>query len=118
MPSADPQLAYFAGYVMWTYFNLPFVAALPGVDTEQLEDWQERGETWHRLRFMSPGNIATHSRVQTLYVDETGILKRHNYDVDIAAGTAAAHYVSDYVEVRQHVSPTPPKRLSFAIAVY
>ena len=105
-PWTEPQLAYFAGYAMWTYFNLPFAAALPSVDTEELGDWQEDDESWHRLRLIFPDSIATHSRVQTLYVDETGLLKRHDYNVDIAAGTPAAHYVSDYSEVQGIRFPT------------
>ena len=31
------QLAYFAGYAMWTYLNTPFLFALPGVETEEIE---------------------------------------------------------------------------------
>ena len=99
-PWSELQLAYFAGYAMWTYLNLPFALALPGVGTEQLDDWQENGETWQRLRIIFPDSIATHSRIQTIYVDEAGLLKRHDYDVDIAAGTPAAHYIGDYTEVQ------------------
>lgn len=99
-PWTEPQLAYFAGYAMWTYLNLPFVLARPGVETEQLTDWQEKGETWHRLRINFPDDVTTHNSVQTLYVDPAGMLKRHDYDVDIAGHTPAAHYMSDYTEVQ------------------
>jgi len=102
----ESQLAYFAGYAMWTYLNLPFLMAYPGVRTEQLEDWRENGETWYHLRITFPDDITTHSRIQTLYVSAAGLLKRHDYDVDIAAGTQAAHYVSDYTEVQGIKFPT------------
>lgn len=99
-PWTEPQLAYFAGYAMWTYLNLPFLLAYRGVRSEQVADWQENGETWHRLRITFPDNVVTHSSVQTLYVDAGGLLKRHDYDVDIAAGAPAAHYIGDYSEVQ------------------
>ena len=30
-PWTEPQLAYFAGYAMWTYLNLPFLALHQGI---------------------------------------------------------------------------------------
>ena len=92
------QLAYFAGYAMWTYMNTPFLFALPGVETQEIETWKEKGETWRRLRVTFPESIATHSREQTFYFDQKGLLKRHDYSVDVAGGTPAAHYVSELKE--------------------
>src|SRR6266481_6385939 len=86
------QLAYFCGYAMWTYLNTPFLFALPGVDTEEIAPWQENGEDWRRLRATFPPDIATHSAVQTFYFDDTGLLKRHDYEVEIAGRNPAAHY--------------------------
>lgn len=105
-PWTEPQLAYFAGIAMWTYLNMPFLLAAPGVSSEQLEDWQEDGETWQRLRVTFPSDIATHSTVQTLYVDADGLLKRHDYDVEIAGNTPGAHYIEEYVEVQGLKFPT------------
>jgi hypothetical protein len=68
------QLAYFAGYAMWTYMNTPFLFALPGVETEELESWQENGEAWRRLKVTFPERIATHSTEQTFYFDRQGLL--------------------------------------------
>ncbi len=92
------QLAYFAGYAMWTYLNTPFFLALPGVETEEIGSWQENGETWRRLEVTFPAGIATHSAKQTFYFDQRGLLKRHDYNVDISGGTPAAHYVSELEE--------------------
>jgi hypothetical protein len=100
------QLAYFAGYAMWTYMNTPFLFALPDVKTEELESWQEHGEAWRRLNVTFPERIATHSAQQTFYFDRQGLLKRHDYDVDIAGGTPAAHYVSAPTDVSGIVVPT------------
>jgi hypothetical protein len=100
------QLAYFAGYAMWTYMNGPFLFALPDVKTEELESWQENGEAWRRLKVTFPERIATHSAEQTFYFDRQGLLKRHDYDVNIAGGTPAAHYVSAPTDVSGIVVPT------------
>ena len=102
----DLQLAYFAGTAMWTYLNTPFLLARPGVESEEIEPWKEAGETWRRLRVRFPADIATHSTEQTLYFDQQGLLKRHDYDVEIAAGSTAAHYVSELKEFSGIVFPT------------
>jgi len=100
------QLAYFAGYAMWTYLNTPFLFALPGVKTAEVEAWPENGEVWRRLKVTFPTSIATHSAEQTFYFDQQGLLKRHDYEVDISGGTPAAHYVSELQEISGIVVPT------------
>jgi len=105
-PWTDLQLAYFAGCAMWTYLNTPFLLARPGVESEEVEPWQEAGETWRRLKVRFPPDIATHSTEQTLYFDQHGLLKRHDYDVEISGGTAGAHYVSDLRAFSGIVFPT------------
>ncbi|MDK4723138.1 hypothetical protein PH552_27670 [Rhizobium sp. CNPSo 3968] len=105
-PWSDPQLAYFAGIAMWTYLNMPFLLATPGVETEEIGAWTENGETWQRLKVTFPASIATHSTVQTLYVDDAGLLKRHDYDVEIAGNTPGAHYIGGYKEVQGLMFPT------------
>jgi hypothetical protein len=105
-PWDNLQLAYFAGYAMWTYLNTPFLFAIPGVETEELQPWQENGEAWRRLRTTFPASIATHSAEQTFYFDRQGLLKRHDYEVDISGGTPAAHYVSELKEFSGIIVPT------------
>src|SRR5260370_27378872 len=105
-PWSDLQLAYFVGCAMWTYLNTPFLLVRPGVESEEIEPWQEAGETWRRLRVHFPADIATHSTEQTLYFDQQGLLKRHDYDVEISGGTPAAHYVSDLKQFSGIVFPT------------
>ena len=94
-PWTDLQLAYFVGCAMWTYMNTPFFLARPGVQFEEVEPWQEAGETWRRLKVNFPAEIATHSKEQMLYFDQQGLLKRHDYHMEIAGDIGAAHYVSD-----------------------
>jgi len=100
------QLAYFVGTAMWTYLTQPFTFALPGFQTNELEPWDEAGQRWRRLRVIWPSNLATHNSEQTLYFDDEGLLKRHDYDVEINAGNQAAHYVSDYTTVAGIRLPT------------
>jgi hypothetical protein len=105
-PWTELQLAYFAGCAMWTYLNTPFVLAWPGVETEEIEAVRTSDGLWRRLAVRFPKDIATHSAVQTLYFDADGLLKRHDYDVEIAGNTPGAHLISDYVEVSGIRFPT------------
>ena len=94
------QLAYFTGYAMWTYFNAPFNFGDPGFETKEIEPWEEDGKVFRRLQVTFPKEIATHGDVQTFYIDAAGLIKRHDYDVDILGGSGAVHYLSDYIEVQ------------------
>ena len=105
-PWSTLQLAYFVGCAMWTYLTQPFSFAMSGFQTSELEPWDEAGQRWRRLRVVWPSYLATHSREQTLYFDNDGLLARHDYDVEISGGTTAAHYVSDYDEVAGIRLPT------------
>jgi hypothetical protein len=104
-PWSHLQLAYFAGYAMWTYLSEPFSLTLPGVHTEELGAWQEDGQTWRRLAVQYPESIATHSSDQTLYVDSDGLIRRRDYQVDIADGSPAAHYSDGHREFDGIVLP-------------
>lgn len=68
--------------------------------------WEERGETWRRLLVRFPPRIASHSAEQTFYFGEDGLLRRHDYVVEIAGNSRAAHYVSDHHDVAGIVVPT------------
>jgi len=105
-PWSDLQLAYFAGCAMWTYLDTPFLLVMPGVESEEIDPWQEAGETWRRLKVRFPSDIATHSTEQTLYFDQKGLLKRHDYHVEISGGIGAVHYVSDTKEISGILFPT------------
>jgi len=105
-PWTELQLAYFAGCAMWTYLNMPFLLAWPGVESEELEPWPTDSGDWRRLAVRSPAGIATHSTVQTLYFDADGLLKRHDYDVEISGNTPGAHIIGGYTEVSGIKFPT------------
>lgn len=99
-PWSDAQVGYFAGYTMWTYLTSPFLLKRPGVITEEAEPWSEEGETWRRLRATFPEEIATHSAVQTYYFDDAGMLRRHDYEVDIQGSNPAARYLMEPVVIQ------------------
>jgi hypothetical protein len=105
-PWTKLQLAYFVGTAMWTYLTQPFTFALPGFQTTELDPWQENGEQWRRLHVTYPNYLATHSTEQTLYFGADGLIRRHDYDVEIQGGSGGAHYISDYTEVAGIMVPT------------
>jgi hypothetical protein len=103
----DPlHRAYFNGYALWTYLTSPFLLTWPGVEVEEVKPWKEGRETWRRLRVRFPATIATHTQVQDFFFDETGMLRRHDYRVDIAGGFAAVQLIDTAVEVQGLRVPT------------
>jgi hypothetical protein len=59
-----PQLAYFAGYAIWTYLELSFSLLTDGVGVGQAEPWTEGGETWRAPKVNFPKSyVAQQSRV-------------------------------------------------------
>jgi hypothetical protein len=90
------QLAYFAGEANWNFFVAPFVFARPDFAVEEIEPWQEDGLTWRRLLVTCPETVVAHTRQQTYYFDDGGLLRRLDYSVDILGGGPAVHYPSDY----------------------
>ncbi len=98
--------AYFNGEALWTYLTAPFLLALDGVAVEEIEPWQEGAETWHVLRAYFPGSIETHSCVQDFFFGEDCMLRRHDYDVNIAGGFGAAQLTSGHVSANGIAVPT------------
>ncbi|HTG01855.1 MAG TPA: hypothetical protein VK654_14835 [Nitrospirota bacterium] len=108
----DPlHRAYFNGEALWTYFTTPFLLAKDGVRIEEIEPWQEGAEIWRVLRAYFPGSIETHSLVQDFFFGEDMLLRRHDYNVNIAGGFAAAQLTSDYMAANGIRLPT--KRRAF-----
>ena len=106
VPWSDGQLAYLSGCAMWTYLNMPFLLTYPGVKAKEIEPWYDSGVTWRRLEATFPETAATHCAIQTVHVAQSGLLARHDYDVEIVGGASAAHLVSDYVDVSGIRIPT------------
>ncbi len=92
--------AYFNGYAMWLYLNSPFLLAMDGVETGEIDPWREGDEEWRVLRAFFPGSMVTHSRQQDFYFDQALDLRRHDYRVDIAGGFPASQLIGDYVDAQ------------------
>lgn len=94
------QLAYFNGYAMWTYYNLPFVLAEPGFEVIEIPPITQDGLALKGLRVLFPKHIHTHCAEQSLYFDADGLLRRQDYEVDVAGKGRAAHLISEYIDVQ------------------
>jgi hypothetical protein len=102
----DQHLIYFSSYAMWTYLTTPFLFKLPGFRAEEVEPWEEGGETWRRLRVTFPANVHSHCTEQTVYFGPDGIVRRHDYSVDVVGGTKSANYASEPKSFGGIVYPT------------
>lgn len=105
-PWSDLQLAFFAGCAMWTYLNTPFLLAWDGVESEDAGAWQEGGEEWRKIAIRYPDGLEVFSKAQAIYVGPDHLVRRLDYDVEIAGNTPGAHYVSDYALVSGIRIPT------------
>jgi hypothetical protein len=112
-PWSTLQMLYFSGYAMWTYMTGPFSFNRPGFKTQEIEPWDENGEIWRRLKVTFPPDVASHSTDQIFYFDTTGLLRRHDYSVEIMGGTSSAHYANDHKSFGGLVFPT--KRRVYSI---
>jgi hypothetical protein len=100
------QRAYFSGYARWTYLTTPFFMTMPGFAVEELPPWREGDEVWRGLRARFPEGIASHSKEQDFYFGDDFLLRRHDYNVEVAGGFPAAQYVYDIVEANGLRFPT------------
>jgi hypothetical protein len=78
---------------MWLSYSLP------GFETAEIEPFDEQGERWRRLRVTWPERPVGHSRVQTLYVGDDGLIRRFDYEIDIAGAAPGAHFLERYHNV-------------------
>jgi hypothetical protein len=102
----DIDVAYFSGEAVWTYLTVPFLFTCPGFASEEVEPWDEDGESWRRLKVTFPDDIASHTREQLFFFGPDGALRRHDYTVDILGGTAGANYALEHRTFDGIVVPT------------
>ena len=111
-PWDDIQVAYFAGEALWTYLNTPFLYTHEGFITEEIASLKLETETWRRLKVTFPDYVKSHTREQISCFGANGLLRRHDYTVDILGGATGLNYVFDFRNVDGIVFPT--KRRVFA----
>ncbi|MEY9124080.1 hypothetical protein ABIA03_003996 [Bradyrhizobium yuanmingense] len=87
-PQSDPavladelQLVFFCGVAIWNDLVGPFLLARPDVVVEELPPWEERKESWRRLRARFPPSVITLAPEQVLYFDVNGLLRRTDHDL-------------------------------------
>jgi hypothetical protein len=105
-PWDDLHVAYFSGEALWTYINTPFLYTHEGFTSEELAPIQVNGEPWRRLKVRFPDNVKSHTREQISCFGPDGLLRRHDYTVDILGGATGLNYASDYREVDGIIVPT------------
>ena len=89
---------YFFGYALAHYHGLPFTL----VDGQplRLRTCTVLGRRLRGVEVRLPPELHTHSRVQTFYFDEDGLLRRHDYVAEVVGTWArGAHFWDDYVMV-------------------
>lgn len=100
------HVAYFSGEALWTYLNTPFIYTQDRFRTEEVGSIQADGETWRRLKVTFPEEVKSHSREQIFCIGPDGLLRRHDYTVDILGGATGLNYASEYRDVDGIVFPT------------
>jgi hypothetical protein len=105
-PWDDIHLAYFSGAALWTYLNTPFLYTWPGFVTEEIAAIEVDGETWRRLKVTFPDHIKSHTRQQISCFGPDGLLRRHDFTIDILGGATGLLYATDYRDVDGIVIPT------------
>lgn len=90
------HVAYFASEALWTYLTSPFLYTYPGFESEEIAPWHENGEEWRRLQVTFPDYIRSHSKTQVTHFGPDGLMRRHDYTVDILGGATGANYPTHY----------------------
>jgi hypothetical protein len=90
---------YFFGYAAAHYASLPF--SLVDGRPLGLAHARSRGRRLAGVAVELPGALHTHSRRQTFFFDDDGLLRRHDYVADIVGPWArGAHLWDDFVDAR------------------
>jgi hypothetical protein len=105
-PWDDFHVAYFQGEALWTYLNTPFLYTHAGFVTEEITSIQVESESWRRLKVTFPDHVKSHTREQVSCFGPDGLLRRHDYTVDILGGATGLNYASEYRDVDGIIVPT------------
>ncbi len=105
-PWDDLHVAYFQGEALWTYLTTPFLYTYDGFVSEEISPISVDGETWRRLKVIFPESVKSHTREQISCFGPDGLLRRHDYTVDILGGATGLNYASEYRNVGGLVIPT------------
>lgn len=105
-PWDDLHLAYFTGEALWTYLTAPFLFTWPGFVTEEITSIEADGEEWRRLEVTFPDHIKSHTRTQVFCFGPDGLLRRHDFTIDIVGRTVESQlHAADYRDVDGVIIP-------------
>ncbi|MFC0430950.1 hypothetical protein BCF44_107433 [Kutzneria buriramensis] len=105
-PWDDLHLAYFTGEALWTYLTAPFLFTWPGFVCEEIAPVEADGETWRRLNVTFPDHIKTHTRKQVFCFGPDGLLRRHDFTIDIVdPSTESQLDAADYRDIDGIIIP-------------
>jgi len=104
-PWDDIHVAYFSGEALWTYLNTPFLYARDDFATEEIAPVEVGGETWRRLKVTFPDTVKSHTREQFFCFGADGLLRRHDYTVDILGGGTGLNYATNYRDIDGIIFP-------------
>lgn len=104
-PWDDIHVAYFSGEALWTYLNTPFLYVRDDFATEEIAPVEADGETWRRLKVTFPDTVKSHTREQIFCFGADGLLRRHDYTVDILGGGTGLNYATDYQDIDGIIFP-------------
>src|SRR3954468_18278662 len=99
-PWDDLHLAYFTAEALWTYLNTPFLLTWPEFVCEEIAPIEADGETWRRLQVTFPDHIKSPPRTQVFCFGPDGLLRRHDFTIDIAAPADPATVVVERQTLR------------------
>ena len=105
-PWDDIHVIYFVGEALWTYLNTPFLYARDDFATQEISPVDVDGETWRRLQVTFPDDVSSHTRSQISCFGPDGLLRPHDYTVDILGGAAGLNYATAYRNVDGIIIPT------------
>lgn len=105
-PWDDIHVIYFVGEALWTYLNVPFLYMQDGFVTAEIAPIEVDGEACRRLQVTFPDHVKSHTRTQISCFGPDGLLRRHDYTVDILGGATGLNYASEYRDVGGIVIPT------------
>jgi hypothetical protein len=104
-PWDDIHVAYFSGEALWTYLNTPFLYARDDFAAEEIAPVEADGETWRRLKVTFPDTVKSHTGDQIFCFGTDGLLRRHDYTVDILGGGTGLNYATNYQDIDGIIFP-------------
>ncbi len=107
------HVAYFSSEALWTYLNVPFLFAQEGFQSEEIASIDVDGENCRRLKVTFPDQVKSHHRTQYFCFSANGLLRRHDYLVDVLGDSTGLNYASDYCEVDGIKFPTTRRVIAY-----